>query len=337
MGKMTIDDIARELGVSKTTVSRAISGKGRIGEPTRTRVLDYIRLHGYVPSAVARGLAQNKTFNIAVISAARTDVEELPFFQKCLLGIGETVASRNYDMLVSLLQDGELANIRRIISHRKADGFILMRTLVEDSAAELLDASGLPVVAIGKAPCRGMVSVDNDNYSACLDLTRRLIRAGVRRPALIGGDRSHMVTRTRIRSFLDALASENLAEDPSLLFMDVMTGGNGEAHLSQVLRTIAAARADAVICLDDRLSALVVSACAPLGIRVPEDLPLVSYYDSPLLERLSTPVTAIYFDAPALGKTAADCLLSLIDGGEAGSIVLGEYEIRKRASTAGLL
>ena len=337
MGKMTIDDIARELGVSKTTVSRAISGKGRIGGSTRSRVLQYIEEHSYVPSATARGLAQNKTFNIAVISAARTDVEELPFFQKCLLGIGETIAAHNYDMLVSLQPDHELSNINRIISHRKADGFILMRTLAQDTAAEALISSGLPVVTIGTSPYHGPVCVDNDNYQACLDLTRRLIRAGVRKPALIGGDQSHVVTLTRIRSFRDALDSEGIPNDPGLIFLNVMADRNGEEHLREVLQDVTERKADALICLDDRLSVKVLSAALSMGIRIPEDIPLVSFYDSPLLEALSTPVTAIYFDAPALGKTAAEKLLSLISGEKTESVVLEDYEIRLRASTKGLL
>ena len=64
---ITISDVAEALGVSKTTVSRAISGKGRIGAATRKRVLEYIQEHDYKPNVIARGLAQSKTFNICVV------------------------------------------------------------------------------------------------------------------------------------------------------------------------------------------------------------------------------------------------------------------------------
>ena len=66
-GKITIDDVARALGISKTTVSRAISGKGRVGDDTRLRVLEYIEEHNYRPNLMARALAQQKTYNIGVI------------------------------------------------------------------------------------------------------------------------------------------------------------------------------------------------------------------------------------------------------------------------------
>ena len=64
---ITIADVAEALGVSKTTVSRAISGKGRIGKETRKRVLEYIEEHDYKPNAIAKGLAQSKTYNICVV------------------------------------------------------------------------------------------------------------------------------------------------------------------------------------------------------------------------------------------------------------------------------
>ena len=76
-GKITIDQVAKALGVSKTTVSRAISGKGRIGEATRRRVLEYIEENDYKPSIIARGLAQSKTFNICVLLPENYHLSEL--------------------------------------------------------------------------------------------------------------------------------------------------------------------------------------------------------------------------------------------------------------------
>ena len=90
---MTIDDIAKALGISKTTVSRAISGKGRIGNATRERVLTYIEEHDYRPNVIARGLAQQRTYNIAVVWPMEADLIDMPFFQKVLVGIAEVYPS----------------------------------------------------------------------------------------------------------------------------------------------------------------------------------------------------------------------------------------------------
>ena len=85
--KMTISDVAEALNISKTTVSRAISGKGRIGAKTRRRVLEYIEEHNYKPSVIAKGLAQSKSYNIGWVMPSDYSVVDLPFFQKCLMGL----------------------------------------------------------------------------------------------------------------------------------------------------------------------------------------------------------------------------------------------------------
>ena len=86
---ITIADVAEALGVSKTTVSRAISGKGRIGKETRKRVLEYIEEHDYKPNAIAKGLAQSKTYNICVVMPRDYEVVDWNFFQRCLFGFLE--------------------------------------------------------------------------------------------------------------------------------------------------------------------------------------------------------------------------------------------------------
>ena len=86
---ITITDVAEALGVSKTTVSRAISGKGRIGEETKQKVLAYIEENNYTPNVIAKSLAQSKTYNIGVVLPGNYALMDLPFFQEALLGIQE--------------------------------------------------------------------------------------------------------------------------------------------------------------------------------------------------------------------------------------------------------
>ena len=82
---ITISDVAEALGVSKTTVSRAISGKGRIGEETRQKVLSYIEEHDYKPNVIAKSLAQSKTFNICVVMPGDYALVDLPFFHEAIM------------------------------------------------------------------------------------------------------------------------------------------------------------------------------------------------------------------------------------------------------------
>ena len=148
---ITIADVAEALGVSKTTVSRAISGKGRIGRETRERVLAYIEEHDYKPNVIAKGLAQSKTYNICVVMPGEYDVVDLTFFQECLFGIQEIAGSMEYDILLSICRKNDISSLERIIANHKVDGVILMRTFVEDEQIDFLQTKNVPFVTIGSS------------------------------------------------------------------------------------------------------------------------------------------------------------------------------------------
>ena len=157
---ITIADVAEALGVSKTTVSRAISGKGRIGQETRDRVLKYIEEHDYKPNVIAKGLAQSKTYNLCVVMPGEYDVVDLTFFQECLFGIQEIAGIMEYDILLSICKNNDISSLERIISNRKVDGVILMRTFVEDRQIEYLQEKKVPFVTIGSSNYTGHTPPD---------------------------------------------------------------------------------------------------------------------------------------------------------------------------------
>ena len=172
--KLTISDVAEHLGISKTTVSRAISGKGRVSEETKRRVQMYIDQMDYKPNVIAKGLAQSKTYNIAVMLPMDCDMQELPFFQNCMCGICDAAAKREYDVLAIYTSGGGLGGLERIVSNHKVDGVVLSRTLVEDAAADYLKKRNVPVVAVGSSADVSLVQVDHDHRSACQELTMHL-------------------------------------------------------------------------------------------------------------------------------------------------------------------
>lgn len=146
--KYTIEDIARELGVSKTTVSRAISGKGRIGKDTRARVLRFIEEHDYRPNSLAKGLAQRKTYNIGLLLPLAYEAAEVLFFRDCMNGICKTASAKEYDVLISMTDGTDLAALRRMAANWKVDGVILGCLAERSAAQEYLLECGLPFVQI---------------------------------------------------------------------------------------------------------------------------------------------------------------------------------------------
>lgn len=325
---LTIGDIAEELGVSKTTISRAISGKGRIGEKTRKRVLSYIEEHDYRPNVIARGLAQNKTYNLAVVLPGDYNVVELPFFQKCMLGISRVASAHGYDILLSMVTAKNTKQLRRAVANHKIDGAILTRTLADDEPMKFLQQSGVPFVAIGSTDER-VLQIDNDHRRACRELTERLLQNGVRKIALIGSDESHIVTQNRLQGFKDALAQEKSWTGSRQIFMNI----RDEKHVQKIVEKLLLDGTECIVSMDDFLCGCVLNALQIRQVAVPEQMQVASFYDSTLLENRSPSVTSIRFNVEELGQKACEMLLALLEGKAVEPQNLLGYEVRMRNST----
>ena len=191
--KITIDEIAKELGVSKTTISRAISGKGRISATMRKNVLEYCDKCGYKPNSIARGLAQSKTYNIGVILPDDRDLNEIPFFQMCLLGIIEMATSHEYDVVVTTVGTDDITKLVRLVENQKVDGFILTRTWIHDAQVDYLRDHHVPFVVVGCTENNDVIQIDNNHVDACREMTSLLIMQKMRRLSFIGNNQNHIV------------------------------------------------------------------------------------------------------------------------------------------------
>ena len=137
--ELSMDDIARELGVSTTTVSRALSGKGRISEATRKRVLEYTKQIQYRPNKFARALSGRRTFNIGVLIPGDAKMEEMSFFQDCLMGITAEGVKHDYDILLIYSYKEDISQLKKVVTAGKVDGVIVTRAVREDPAVKLLE------------------------------------------------------------------------------------------------------------------------------------------------------------------------------------------------------
>lgn len=326
---LTIADIARELGVSKTTVSRAISGKGRIGEQTRNRVLAYIEDHHYSPNVIAKGLAQNKTFNLGMVLPGDYNIEEFPFFQKCMLGISRVASEAGYDVLISMVMPDQITQLERAVTNRKVDGVILTRTLTDDSPMRYLEKNGIPFVAIGSTEDGQAVQIDNDHKNACRELTGMLLDRGIRKIALIGGSENYIVTKNRLQGFSDAFEERADWKGERKIFLN--TGDSRE--VDRIVEMLLTDRVECIVCMDDFLCGCVLNALQQRRIAVPGQVQVASFYDSSILANRIPAVPSIRFDVEELGRKACELLLRMLDGEETERCTLLGYEVCMREST----
>lgn len=326
---LTIADIADALGVSKTTVSRAISGKGRIGSETRERVLKYIDAHNYTPNVIAKSLAQNKTYNLAVVMPGDYELIDLPFFQNCIMGIQEIASSFDYDMLLTVCNNADVTKLERIVRNRKVDGVILLRSFMDDVQVEYLQEKNVPFVVTGSSNYKGVVQVDNDHRAACRELTSILLMKRMKKIALIGGNEEHVVTQSRLMGFKDAFADSGTAVDESLIYMNLDNPVLLDGKLDDIIKR----EVDCIICMDDAICMEVLYKLRREGISVPDQIRVASFYNSSMLETHDPSITSLDFDAKELGMLVCRTLLDMIEGQKVQKKTLLGYEVRLREST----
>ncbi len=326
---ITISDIAEALNISKTTVSRAISGKGRIGNETRTKVLKFIEENNYVPNPMAKGLAQSRTYNICWVMPADSIAAELPFFQRCMMGVAEVTGGFNYDILLSLVYEDNISQLERIITNKKVDGAILGRTLVNDLSVDFLKKSNIPFVVIGSTEVKGVTQVDNDHIRACKELTAILVMKGASKIALIGGSLNHIVNRTRLEGYKQGLSEQGIKPNDKLIYVGNEDSGSLERAVDDALRN----GAECLLCMDDGICVNVLSKLKKDGIDVPGRIKVASFYNSAVLENNQPAITTLSYDPKELGAIACKVLYDKINGNEVPERTLLNYEVLLKNST----
>lgn len=327
--KITISDVAEALNVSKTTVSRAISGKGRIGEDTRQRVLAYIAANDYKPNVIAKGLAQKKTYNIALVIPGDCNLADMPFFQNSMQGICEEASSHDYDVMLVTTSPNSSANLERMIANNKMDGVILSRSMIKDRNVYLLKEHNIPFVLMGTSGDKNILQVDNNHKAGCCELISRMLDSGLTRIGLIGGSKSYVVNRTRLRGYQEAFARAQQKPDEALVFENC----DSPVRIQNAVERLIQSKAECIVCMDDVICLSVVQILVKKDIAVPQQIQLASFYDSTLLKNNKPGVTSLVFDDKALGALTCRTLLSYIGGEEVKGKTRMDYELVIRNST----
>ena len=327
--KTNIYEIAQELGISTTTVSRAISGKGRLSEATRQRVLEYIASRNLDPCVRKRKYTDKKTGNILVTIPAEKDYALLPYFMEILSSVYDYCVIRGFQVMMAKTGANDIDALKTIISKHKVDGVVLTRTITDALDIKFLKERGVPFVAIGSYDDKTVSQVDVGQMSGCRDLTSILLRMGIRKIALFCADRTHVVTKSRLKGFLQAYEDNDLDFDPQMIF-----DGAGEVFKAeQLTEEMLKKGVECILCMDDNICINVLNTLRKNGVRVPQDIRIASFYNSQVLNEYYPPISCVDFDIKELGTMAARVLLEALDGEEkAGKITMG-YNVILKEST----
>lgn len=327
--KLTVEYIARELGISSSTVSRALSGKGRVSEKTRACVLEYIQQSELDTGLLDRRREQRATHNLALVIPSHFIQLDLPFLRKCMGGVCRMAAQRGYDILLCYADPQDTVQLERQLKAHKVDGVILSRTMTSDPCLALVRRYGIPYVVLGRLPEANALQVDNDQVGAAYELTRLLLQMGTRRIAYMGGSLRYTVNDDRLQGYIQALAEYGIPLDRSLVCTDIERAEQIPGAMDALLEQYP----ECILCGDDNMTLHVLFQLDKRGIRIPEQIRLASLYDSEALLTCRPAISAAQFDAALLGFTACRLLLDSMAGKEVAPRHMLGYQVVLRQST----
>lgn len=316
---MNLKELSAKLGLSPTTVSRALNGYPEVNEATRERVIAAARRHNYRPNTRAIRLATGRALAVGHVIPLNVQNEMMnPIFSDFITGSGETYMRNGYDMLLSVVPDeAEEATYRDLMSRGTVDGVIVHAPQVNDPRVRVLKDMGLPFVIHGRSSGADLDYnwVDVNNRRAFLRATEFLLDLGHRRIALVNGNETMDFAMRRRAGYGDALAARGLAVDPALCFAQAqMTEISGwraaEAALSLPQP------ATAFLCASMLQGMGVRRAIEGRGLKMGRDVSVIVFDDdlSYLRNGEDLPIfTATRSSVREAGRLAAEMLLNVIN------------------------
>ena len=318
--KVTVIDVARAAGVGKSTVSNVLNGSGRVGPAARVRVLQAVDQLGYHPHHGARSMRARRTMQLAYLMAPvqlqPTNLIMMQFLQLLV----KAAADRGYGVLVVAQQANPGEDIRRLVTGRMVDAFVLSELQPGDRRVERLHALGMPFACMGRTD-RGLPQqwVDFDNAEAEAEAVRYVLDQGFTSPGYIGYASSNYWDAERENGFRAGLASRGIPGDGVGLLR--VEDASARARIRSFLSS---AQPDAVLTGSDRIATIVYSVAAELNLTVGRDLAVVGFDGSAGTELLNPALTSIVMPLEDIARRVVDRALRQVENGqdsEPGEIV----------------
>ena len=310
-GSVTINDIARLAGVSKTTVSRVINQKPDVDAATRSKVLRIMDEQGFVPSLTAAGLAGGRTRLIGVLVPSLT----WPLMPEIMRGIGEVIEQSAYELVLYSIshEQDRTAVVDRILAARLTEGLLAVYPGQATAYLSDLHASGYPVVMLDDQviPAGTTPWVGADNRIGAAAAVRHLVQLGHRRIGHIKGRIGYECSEDRYRGYCDALAEAGIAVDPRVVVQGDFLVSGGVACARELFAL--PDRPTAIFAASDDMASGVLAAADEAGLRVPDDLALVGFDDAAPAAFVRPALTTVKQPFFEMGKRAATLLLDAVN------------------------
>lgn len=332
--KLTIAEIARRAGVSKTTVSRVLNDRPDVDQATRQRIQQLIEETGYVPHVAAVSLATGRTGLLGLLAPSLLR----PWTIQIIQGIADAIDSTDYELVLytTSMAERNQEMYARALAHGLTDGLIVI--LPREGGMEYLTnlrKQSFPLVLIdyrGQTP--DMPSVTAANLSGAFGAVEHLLSLGHRRIGIITGLMDLGCSRDRLAGYREALQKAGLETDPDL----IVAGDFSEPSGYEGMRRLMTLREPptAVFASNDEMALGAMRAARDLDLRIPEDVSLVGFDDVHMAQFAVPPLTTVRQPMSDMGRRAVEMLLLQIKGdnlSESRVVLPTELIIRESTDT----
>lgn len=312
---VTIKDIAKRVGLSVTTVSRALNDFDDVNAETKELIRQIAAEMGYVPNSLAQRFQKRKTDTIGLILPTFGPRFSDPFFSEFLAGIGNKAANQGYDLLVSTRSPGaeELLAYRHIVQGHRVDGLVIVRTRKHDERIDYLRSVQFPFVAFGRAEGElDFPFVDEDGATGMRLVATHLVGLGHRRIACIASPPELLFSQYRLDGLRSRLQELNAPLEPTLVRIGDLTQRSGYEQAMELLSL--PTPPTAIIAFNDLMAFGAMSAAQNRGLVVGSDISITGFDNIPMAIHSHPPLTTVDQPIYQIGNIVCEMLIKCITG-----------------------
>lgn len=308
--RVNISKIARDLNLSVSTVSRALSGNGRVSTATKNTILEYLRTKELAPNTRNKRYSDIITNTITVVlpGESENDFAGMPYFHNIFLSVYDYFSIRGYQVNMIKIMPDDISNLKNSIEKHIMDGVILTRTVNNYDEIRLLQEYEVPFVLIGSIEDSSVLQVDVDTETASRDLTNAILHKGLHKIAVMCAQKEHSVNKRRLKGILDAHRQCYMLLDRDYVFYDSETSNMAEMAIEKII----AGNMDCILCMDDNICMNVLLLLRKMGISVPGQIKIASLHNNAILDEWYPPISCIHYNVEELGKEASRMLHVLL-------------------------
>ena len=314
-GAITIKDIARELGISASAVSKALKDSHEISEKTKQLVLACAKKHNYQPNPMAQSLKRGNSKSLGIVISTIDN----QFFSQVINGIESVAYSKGYNVIITQTHESydlEVSNVNHL-TVRAIDGLLISLSTETKNLDHLkyLHEKGLPIVFFDRVTDEiNTHKVIADNFKGAYDATKHLIDTGYRKIAHITSSVNVSITAERLKGYKLALEENNIPINDNYIKY-CLHGGRDLGEIENVLSELLQGddRPGAIFTASERITTTTLTILHRLGVKIPDDVALLGFTNTHLADVLNPSLSAVYQPGFDIGKKATEMLIGLIE------------------------